>query len=390
MATLYFSGDQVALFNNFTDTGSATRFDATFVFDEDDIVELEIENDDIDGNGELNTTEVIYTGVTVVRDGVRHQFSINSGAKIKESGNGTNPEQGDTFIATVDAPTPPGSGPFSGLSPDQWVFALDDTFVAGQSTTITRSQDQDNNGDGDTADSGESANANFNVARALSPPVCFTPGTLIETPEGPRPVEDLAMGDLVCTADDGAQAIRWIGVTHHHWPGTDDKHKPIQIKAGALGGGLPLRDIAVSPQHRMLMRGPEVRRLFDEDEVLALAKGLTGLPGVRVMKGKRQTSYFSLLLDRHHILIAEGARTESFYPGRFAIRMVPMSAAIQILTMFPGLGHDTESAYGPPARRVLTGPEARALSQALREAEFAKWDEDLADERVVVPFRRAG
>ncbi|PZO74546.1 MAG: type I secretion protein, partial [Mesorhizobium amorphae] len=35
--------------------------------------------------------------------------------------------------------------------------------------------------------------------------VCFLPGTLIATPSGTVPVETLAIGDLVLTADGNAQ-----------------------------------------------------------------------------------------------------------------------------------------------------------------------------------------
>ena len=40
---------------------------------------------------------------------------------------------------------------------------------------------------------------------------CFTPGTLIATANGLRPVESLEVGDLVPTRDSGMQRIRWTG-----------------------------------------------------------------------------------------------------------------------------------------------------------------------------------
>ncbi len=41
--------------------------------------------------------------------------------------------------------------------------------------------------------------------------ICFTPNTMIATPLGSRAIETLKAGDLVITADNGLQPIRWIG-----------------------------------------------------------------------------------------------------------------------------------------------------------------------------------
>ncbi|MEL6479553.1 MAG: Hint domain-containing protein, partial [Pseudomonadota bacterium] len=217
MATLYFAGNQVALFDSIDDESGQTSFETTFVFEPDDVVEIEIRDSDINSNGEFDPNEVIYESITVVRDGARHEFTIDSGSKIKESGGGGAKEQGDTFFTTNDVPNPPSSGPFAGLSSDNWVFALDDTFTAGESTSITRDQDQDLNGDGDTSDSGESGNSNFNATRAQNPPVCYCPGALILTNRGEVPVEDLRVGDLLVTADHGLQPLVWIGVSRHRF-----------------------------------------------------------------------------------------------------------------------------------------------------------------------------
>lgn len=211
-------------------------------------------------------------------------------------------------------------------------------------------------------------------------PICFTPGTLLATPQGPRAVETLSPGDLVLTVDAGAQPVRWVGQTDHVWPGAQEKHKPIEIKAGALGHGLPERNMAVSPQHRMLMAGPAVAEMFDTPEVLALAKGLTGLRGVRVMQGRRKASYVSVLLDRHHVLIAEGAQTESFYPGPTALDMLSPLYATQVRSLFPALEEDPVDGYGPHARRVLTRRETEELVDALRASGFSGGDKETSVE----------
>ncbi len=41
---------------------------------------------------------------------------------------------------------------------------------------------------------------------------CFLAGTHLSTPDGPRRVEELRIGELVLTADGRAAAVHWIGV----------------------------------------------------------------------------------------------------------------------------------------------------------------------------------
>jgi len=109
-----------------------------------------------------------------------------------------------------------------------------------------------------------------------------------------------------------------------------------------------------------------VRDLFGVGEVLALAKGLTALDGVRVMRGKRRVTYITLLLDRHQVMRAEGAWTESFFPGPTALRMLERAQRAEIEALFPGLADDPATGYGVPARRVLTRHETEALVTALQ------------------------
>ncbi|MGD1926333.1 MAG: Hint domain-containing protein [Paracoccaceae bacterium] len=205
---------------------------------------------------------------------------------------------------------------------------------------------------------GDLSAADFNI---LPPPVCFMAGTRIRTPNGDREVEHLSVGDLVETLDEGPQKIRWIGTQLITFKGRLSKHKPIQIKQGALGNGLPRRNLALSPQHRILAEGPAVRRLFGEDKVLALAKGIVKLPGVRQMKGRRNVTYFTLMLDSHQILISEGAYAESFYPGPTALNMLRRDQRIQIEALLPRLQEDPDTGYGQTVRRALTRSETENL-----------------------------
>jgi len=139
-----------------------------------------------------------------------------------------------------------------------------------------------------------SPEAQFASLVAMGVPPCFAPGTLILTVRGEVAVEDLRPGDRVVTADRGAQPLRWIGRREVVFDAANPrgaKDKPIEIKAGALGAGCPRRRLIVSPQHRMMLSGALVSRMFRADAVLALAKGLVGLDHVRVMCGKRDIVY---------------------------------------------------------------------------------------------------
>ncbi|MEC7963589.1 MAG: Hint domain-containing protein, partial [Pseudomonadota bacterium] len=111
---------------------------------------------------------------------------------------------------------------------------------------------------------------------------CFTPGSLIATPKGQRRVEDLQEGDKIITRDNGIQEIRWVGQKRMN--GIDlarqPKLQPVLIRKGALGNGLPERDMMVSPNHRVLVTNEKVNLYFNETEVLASAKHLVGLDGI--------------------------------------------------------------------------------------------------------------
>ncbi|MDP1577726.1 MAG: Hint domain-containing protein, partial [Cypionkella sp.] len=84
---------------------------------------------------------------------------------------------------------------------------------------------------------------------------CFTPGTLIATPKGEVPVELLKAGDRIITRDNGIQEIRWVGRKDMGWHDlvANPHLKPVLIRQGSLGNGLPERDMMVSPNHRVLV-----------------------------------------------------------------------------------------------------------------------------------------
>ena len=193
---------------------------------------------------------------------------------------------------------------------------------------------------------------------------CYAAGTLIGTPTGPRAVETLAPGDMVDTLDHGPQPIRWIG---HRQLGVADMIanpalEPVRIAPGAMGQGLPLRELRVSPQHRMLVRSAIAERMFGGPEVMVAAKHLAGLPGIEPCTGVAPVEYWHVLCDRHEVLFAEGAPSESLYTGEQALYALDAEARAEIAALFPDM------APPEPARDLVPGRRARTLARRHAEA----------------------
>lgn len=194
--------------------------------------------------------------------------------------------------------------------------------------------------------------------------ICFTPGTLIATPQGERKVESLREGDRVITRDNGIQEIRWIG--HRQLTGAElarARHlRPIRIRAGALGNGLPERDMVLSPNHRVLVANDKTALYFDEREVLVSSKHLTGLEGVDEVDVNMVT-YIHFMFDQHEVVLSDGSWTESFQPGDYSLDGLGNAQRTEIFELFPELKTAEGLKDYQAARRSLKKHEARALFQ---------------------------
>ncbi|SMG55913.1 MULTISPECIES: Hint domain-containing protein [unclassified Paracoccus (in: a-proteobacteria)] len=191
---------------------------------------------------------------------------------------------------------------------------------------------------------------------------CFAGSTLIETDHGQCCIEDLRPGNLIQTADNGMQPIRWIGSIKldARALAANPKLRPIRIRAGALGNGTPSSDLVLSPQHRVLVRSRIAQKMFGATEVLVAARQLLLLDGIDIATDLTEVEYFHMLFDRHEVVISNGALTESLYTGAQALQAVGKAARDEIFTLFPQLG---EQGFEPaPARPLPSGRRARKLA----------------------------
>ena len=185
-------------------------------------------------------------------------------------------------------------------------------------------------------------------------PACFTPGTLIDTIKGRIPIEALDEGDLVWTLDNGYQLVRGVAVTEVPALGPC---APIRFAEGVLGNDEPL---LVSPQHRMFLTGWQAELYFGEPEVLIPAVGLVNGTSITREPGGMVT-YIHLLFDRHEIVRAGGALSESYFlsPAKFQ----DDRSAAEIRRLFPHLADRLLPVQS--ARPQVKRREAEALRDLL-------------------------
>lgn len=139
----------------------------------------------------------------------------------------------------------------------------------------------------------------------------FGPGVMIETSEGPQPVEWLRPGDLLLTRDEGYKPLLWVGRSAL----TDEGVKPpLRLHAGAFGKRTPERDLILAPGHHVLLRSAQVELHFFESEVLVPSGDLATESEIDYTPPASDYAYCHLVMADHQMLLAEGVWTESLFP----------------------------------------------------------------------------
>ncbi|KEJ88059.1 Hint domain-containing protein [Sulfitobacter donghicola] len=182
---------------------------------------------------------------------------------------------------------------------------------------------------------------------------CFARGTLITTDRGDLPVEDLRPGDKILTQDNGYQTLLLTmnRVMEKRELRKNTSLYPVRICAGALGGGIPKRDLVVSRQHRMVVRSNIAKRMFGDLTVLVAAIRLAKLPRINVEYMIRKVEYFHLIFKNHEIIFAEGAPTESFLINSDTKNTLSTQQRKEFFAIFPEAaenGYCAEPAYAIP------------------------------------------
>ncbi|MEM1388001.1 MAG: Hint domain-containing protein [Pseudomonadota bacterium] len=152
---------------------------------------------------------------------------------------------------------------------------------------------------------GADGNTDGIIDLASVAPICFLAGTGIATPAGEVPVETLRIGDLVTTAGGAPVPVKWIGIrTIYPRFGHDPRLEPVIISRGALGQGLPTRDLYVSADHGMILDGLVIN-------AAALVNG-TSIRFVPAAALPVAITYCHIETEAHDVVLANGAAAETF------------------------------------------------------------------------------
>jgi hypothetical protein len=110
-----------------------------------------------------------------------------------------------------------------------------------------------------------------------------------------------------------------------------------------------------------MVGGPLIDLYFDTPEVLVRAKDLVGVNGISYVR-RPVAHYVHFACDRHEVVTAHSLAVETFYPGPQARDILGQGAFDRFANAVGDM-----TAYGPIARPVLSGAEARVLAGLLSQ-----------------------
>lgn len=233
------------------------------------------------GSDNASQTDSEDTSGVLTDDGGNMNFDV--GETLYVDGNPVG-----TFYAGYFPDTPPDFDNFYIV-----VEVDEDTFVIYSSGTVAESELPNTFHEID------------DVSPEPSIPVCLGAGTLIATPEGERRVEDLQIGDLVRTQAGETVAAIWIGrQTLHKIFTPAERFVPVRVQAGALGAGVPHRDLILTADHALILDGLAINAGALVNHTTISYEPMDRLP--------EQVTYYHVETEAHDVILANGAPVETY------------------------------------------------------------------------------
>ncbi|WP_459774132.1 Hint domain-containing protein [Asaia astilbis] len=147
---------------------------------------------------------------------------------------------------------------------------------------------------------------------------CFLAGTMIRTLEGERPVESLRVGDAVLVSSDQGLTIRlvtWVGsgdVLVDASRPDDEAGHPVRFRAGAIEPSVPDRDLYITAEHNVFLRG-----------ALVPARMLVNGDSIAYDRTRSQYKVYHFRTGDHAIIWSNNMATETFLDDGNLSGLVP-------------------------------------------------------------------
>lgn len=172
----------------------------------------------------------------------------------------------------------------------------------------------------------------------------FAHGTLIQTAEGEIAVEDLQPGDLLVKSDGKQAPLMWIGSSSFVPADTGTRTPLVRVMSDSLGQGRPSGFLTFGPSARILHKPLHLRGEDSNKNVLTLMRDL--VDGVNIIEITPPTPVrlYHICLARHAAIKVSGLEVETFHPGPYATRKLPIHVRDRFLSMFPYIR--TEEDFG--------------------------------------------
>ena len=190
-------------------------------------------------------------------------------------------------------------------------------------------------------------------------------GTLLETPVGPRAVEDLLPGDTVLAANGRPDTVVWIGAMMAFVnPNSSASDTPLltRVTADSFGLSRPSPDLVLGPGARLLHRSPACQEAYGTEGALAPIGAFVDGEMVVGLCPQSPVKVFHIAFARHRIIRANGVEIESFHPGNLAEMRISRDLLSYYLSLFPHVR--SLEAFGGAAFPQLTLEDAQGLVHA--------------------------
>ncbi|GBR70278.1 Hint domain-containing protein [Gluconobacter kanchanaburiensis] len=137
--------------------------------------------------------------------------------------------------------------------------------------------------------------------------VCFLADSMIRTPSGETPIQDLRAGDEILAWHEGKPAVRKVVWTGRRQATTapslpdDQAGYPVRILANAISDNVPYKDMLITAEHCLFMDGRFIPvRMLVNGRSIFYDRSLTSY------------EYFHVETRDHSVIMSDGMLTESY------------------------------------------------------------------------------